>query len=90
MNGTVTRAIGKDLKVLAKLDEKTYEGGKNGDNHPFIWHHEFDGGKAFYTGGGHTDESYVDPLFTQHILGGIKSVMASSLKFGQAKTATIS
>ena len=78
--------IGTDLKVLGKLDEKTYEGGKNGDNHPFIWYHDFDGGKAFYTGGGHTDESYADPLFLQHILGGIKSVMATSLKFGQVKT----
>lgn len=80
------KSIQGDLKVLGKLDEKTYEGGKNGDNHPFIWHHDFQGGKAFYTGGGHTDESYSDPMFLQHILGGIKSVMASSLKFGQAKT----
>ncbi|MFD2936685.1 ThuA domain-containing protein [Spirosoma flavum] len=80
------KSIAKDIKVLGKLDEKTYEGGKNGDNHPFIWHHDFDGGKSFYTGGGHTDESYVDPLFLQHILGGIKSVMATSLKFGQVKT----
>ncbi|GAB3704257.1 hypothetical protein GCM10027592_35390 [Spirosoma flavus] len=80
------KSIQTDLKVLGKLDEKTYEGGKNGDNHPFIWHHEVDGGKAFYTGGGHTDESYTDAMFLQHILGGIKSVMATSLKFGQATT----
>ena len=80
------KSIAKDMKVLGKLDEKTYEGGKNGDDHPFIWHREFDGGKSFYTGGGHTDESYSDALFLQHILGGIKSVMATSLKFGQAKT----
>lgn len=80
------KSIQPDLKVLGKLDEKTYEGGKNGDNHPFIWHHDFQGGKAFYTGGGHTDESYSDPLFLQHLLGGIKSVMATQLKFGQAIT----
>lgn len=80
------KSIAKDLKVLGKLDEKTYEGGKNGDDHPFIWYHDFEGGKAFYTGAGHTDESYSDPLFLGHILGGIKSVMATSLKFGQAKT----
>lgn len=80
------KSIAKDIKVLASLDESTYEGGKNGDNHPFIWYRDFDGGKSFYTGGGHTDESYVEPLFLQHILGGIKSVMASQLKFGQVKT----
>ena len=80
------KSISPDIKVLGKLDEKTYEGGKNGDNHPFIWYHDFDGGKAFYTGAGHTDESYSDQMFLAHILGGIKSVMATSLKFSQAKT----
>ena len=80
------KSIIPEMKVLGKLDEKTYEGGRNGDNHPFIWHRDFEGGKSFYTGAGHTDESYSDPLFLQHILGGIKSVMATSLKFGQAKT----
>jgi cytochrome c len=64
--------INPDLKVLAKLDEKTYEGGENGDNHPIIWYHEYDGGRAFYTGGGHTNESFEDPVFLQHLLGGIK------------------
>jgi cytochrome c len=78
--------IVKDIKVLAKLDESTYQGGANGDNHPFIWYRDFDGGKSFYTGGGHTDESYVEPLFVQHLLAGIKSVMATQLKFSQAKT----
>ncbi|WP_020606666.1 ThuA domain-containing protein [Spirosoma spitsbergense] len=80
------KSISPEIKVLGKLDEKTYEGGKNGDNHPFIWYHDFDGGKAFYTGAGHTDESYSDQMFLAHILGGIKSVMATNLKFGQAKT----
>ena len=65
------------IKVLASLDESTYEGGVNGDNHPIAWYHEYDGGKAFYTGMGHTKESYEDPMYLKHILGGIQSVMAS-------------
>ena len=36
------------------------------------WYHEFDGGRAFYTELGHTDESYTDPAFLTHLLGGIK------------------
>ncbi|QCR22948.1 ThuA domain-containing protein [Pontibacter sp. SGAir0037] len=64
-----------DVKVLAKLDEKSYKGGENGDNHPIAWYHEFDGGRAFYTGLGHTTESYSEPLFLQHIWGGIEYVM---------------
>jgi len=64
-----------DLHVLCKLDETSYEGGKNGKNHPFIWYHDVDGGRAFYTGAGHTEESYTEPLFLQHILGGVKYAM---------------
>ncbi len=60
-----------DVNVLMKLDESSYEGGANGDNHPIAWYHEFDGGKAFYTGLGHTKEAYDDPTFRKHILGGL-------------------
>jgi len=66
-----------DLHVLIKIDEKTYDPAKNrmGDNHPMAWYHEYDGGRAFYTELGHTDESYADPLYLQHLLGGIKYAM---------------
>jgi type 1 glutamine amidotransferase len=64
--------IGDDLHVLIKIDEKSYTGGENGDNHPMSWYHEFDGGRAFYTELGHTDESYADPLYLKHLLGGIQ------------------
>ena len=64
--------INPDIKVIMKLDESSYEGGENGEDHPIAWYHEFDGGRSFYTGLGHTDESYDDPLFRAHLLGGIK------------------
>lgn len=67
--------INPDIKVLATLDEASYSGGTNGKNHPIAWYHEFDGGRAFYTGGGHTVESYSEQLFLKHILGGIKYAM---------------
>ncbi|MEM6895513.1 MAG: ThuA domain-containing protein [Bacteroidota bacterium] len=59
------------MKVLLNLDETSYEGGTNGKNHPIAWYHEFDGGRSFYTGGGHTNESFDEPAFQQHLLGGI-------------------
>jgi cytochrome c len=65
------KSLNEDVTVLATLDESTYKGGKNGDHHPIAWYHEFDGGRAFYTGGGHTDKSYSEPEFMQHLLGGI-------------------
>jgi type 1 glutamine amidotransferase len=64
--------IADDLHVLIKIDEKSYTGGENGDNHPMAWYHSFDGGRAFYTALGHTDASYADPLYLKHLLGGIK------------------
>ena len=61
-----------DVKVILKIDETSYEGGKNGDNHPMAWYHAYDGGRAFYTELGHTDETFIEPAFLQHLLGGIQ------------------
>ena len=69
-----------EVHVLAVLDEKSYHGGTQGVDHPIAWCHEFDGGRAWYTGGGHTEESYSEPLFLKHILGGIE--YAAGLKPG--------
>lgn len=66
------RNINPDIKVLAYLDEKSYKGGKNGEKHPFIWCHEFEGGRAFYTGGGHREDNFDEVLFRKHLLGAIK------------------
>ena len=60
------------VHVLATLDEGSYDGGNHGFDHPIAWCHDYDGGRSWYTGGGHTRESYGEPLFMQHILGGIE------------------
>jgi type 1 glutamine amidotransferase len=60
------------LNILMALDETSYKGGKMGKFHPIAWFQEFDGGRTFYTGLGHTDESYDSILFQKHIVGGIK------------------
>ena len=80
--------LNKDVKVLITIDEKTYEGGKNGDNHPMAWYHDYDGGRAFYTGLGHTDESWVEDNFLKHLLGGIQFAIGKNQKldYGNAKT----
>lgn len=63
------------IKVLMTLEESSYSGGTNGSFHPIAWCHEWNGGRAFYTGLGHTDASYTDPLFLQHLWGGITYAM---------------
>jgi cytochrome c len=79
------------VKVLISIDEKSYQGGENGDNHPMAWYHEFDGGRAFYTELGHTNESFADPLYLKHILGGIKYAIGKGVKpdYSKAKTQNV-
>jgi type 1 glutamine amidotransferase len=60
-----------DVTVLLRIDESSYNGGTMGENHPMAWCHAYDGGRAWYTALGHTKESYSDPLFLQHVWGGI-------------------
>ncbi|MFF8970731.1 ThuA domain-containing protein [Streptomyces sp. NPDC014995] len=57
--------------VLASLDESSYTGGTMDGDHPIAWCQNYQGGRAFYTGGGHTKESYADPVFRTHLVGGI-------------------
>lgn len=61
--------------VLLRLDTDSYEGSEHPGNHPIAWYHEFDGGRAFYTGSGHTIESFSEPYFLEHLLGGIQYAM---------------
>jgi cytochrome c len=61
------------VHVLASLDESSYTGGNMGPEHPITWCQDYDGGRAWYTGMGHTIESYADPTFRKQLLGGIKT-----------------
>ncbi|MGB3145950.1 MAG: ThuA domain-containing protein, partial [Maribacter sp.] len=80
--------INTDVNVLMTLDESSYEGGENGANHPIAWYNDFDGGRAFYTGAGHTDESFSEDLFLKHLLGGINYAIGDNLKLDYANAST--
>jgi type 1 glutamine amidotransferase len=58
-------------RVLIRLDESSYQGATMGADHPLAWCAEVAGGRSFYTGAGHTSESYKEPAFRTHLLGGI-------------------
>jgi len=79
------KKINPDVNVLMTVDESTYEGGANGDFHPIAWYHDFDGGRAFYTGAGHTDESFLEEDFLKHILGGIQYAIGENLNLDYSK-----
>jgi len=60
--------------VLATIDESTYKGGTVGDDHPIAWCKPMGKGLMWYTAMGHTEESFREPLFLKHVLGGIQFV----------------
>lgn len=80
--------VNTDTKVLLKVDEKSYKGGTMGDDHRISWYHEYDGGRAWYTELGHTEESYTEPVYLKHILGGIQYAIGKNrvLDYANAKT----
>lgn len=83
------KAISKKLHVLINLDETSYKGGKNGAEHPIAWYQNFENGRSFYTGLGHTNESYSDPLFLGHILGGIQYAIGDNKPLDYSKCTSL-
>ncbi|HPF40844.1 MAG TPA: ThuA domain-containing protein [Phycisphaerae bacterium] len=59
-------------RELLALDTSTFEGSTMASHHPICWCHAFDGGRAIYTAGGHTSESYAEPAFREHLRGAIR------------------
>ncbi|MBD9469655.1 ThuA domain-containing protein [Pseudoxanthomonas sp. PXM01] len=60
------------VRVIATVDEREYEGGQMGDDHPIAWCHAFDGGRSWYTGWGHEAAVYADANVVAHLLGGLR------------------
>lgn len=63
--------ISPKINVVLTIDESTYTGGKNGEGHPMSWYQEYDGGRSFYTAMGHTDETFSETVFLDHLWQGI-------------------
>ncbi len=55
-----------------------------GPEHPISWCHDYDGGRAWYTGAGHTLESYREDLFLDPLPGSIKATGTYELACGAA------
>ncbi|MDO3387903.1 ThuA domain-containing protein [Gilvimarinus sp. SDUM040013] len=70
------KSLSDRRKDLLTVDERSYPGGKHGDYHPIAWYNNFDGGRSFYTGLGHTAETFSHPVFLQHLKGGLQYAVA--------------
>jgi type 1 glutamine amidotransferase len=66
------RARPQGVQVLASLDESTYSGGTMGADHPIAWTARVGRGRSFYTGLGHPDAIYADPVFRRLLAAGLR------------------
>ncbi|MBS1597924.1 MAG: ThuA domain-containing protein [Bacteroidetes bacterium] len=82
------KKLNPDVKVLLTIDEKSYQGGHKMGNHPMAWYHDYDGGRAFYTALGHTEESYTEENYLKHLLAGIQYAIGDNneLDYTKAKS----
>jgi type 1 glutamine amidotransferase len=59
-------------QVLLAVDETSYDPGAGAmGDHPIAWCRFVDKGRAWYTNMGHRNETYDDPAFARHLVGGI-------------------
>ncbi len=93
VNGNTTVADysprARQVKVLATVDESTYDeqdGNTIDDDHPVAWCSNFDGGISWYTAMGHTQASFTDAQFRQHLLGGLRTAAGVAGDCGPART----
>jgi type 1 glutamine amidotransferase len=73
------RNLQPGLTVLLDIDESSYK--TRAENpapgpRPIAWFRSFEGGRSFYTALGHTLESWLEPLFLEHVWGGILAAAA--------------
>ncbi|TDQ15122.1 glucose/arabinose dehydrogenase [Algoriphagus boseongensis] len=82
------KKVNPNTKKLLMLDESSYQGGLDMGEHPIAWYHDFDGGRAWYTGGGHTKESFEEADFLKHLLAGILYAIGDNnqLDYSKAKS----
>ena len=75
-----------NVNVVANLRERSYVDkgtGANGWEHPISWCRDYDGGRSFYTGMGHTPESFGEANLRQHLKGAVQ--WAAGLVRGNCK-----
>ncbi|RSM58270.1 cytochrome C [Actinoplanes sp. ATCC 53533] len=62
------------VHTVAQVEERFYNPGQgaNGPFHPVSWCRDYEGGRSFYTGMGHTEGSYGESAFRGHLAGALR------------------
>lgn len=74
------RDFQEGLTVLLNVDENTYKRPEEepaAQPRPIAWARDFDGGRMFYTALGHTEGSFAEPDFLNHVWGGLEWVLSA-------------
>ncbi|SMO32008.1 ThuA domain-containing protein [Fodinibius sediminis] len=82
------KEFNEEVNVLLTIDEESYQGGADMGYHPMAWYHDYDGGRAFYTGLGHTRESFTEDRYLEHVLAGIQYAIGENRKLDYDKATT--
>jgi type 1 glutamine amidotransferase len=61
------------VHILTTVDDSSYTGSTMGADHPTTWCQNYDGGRSWYTGMGHTIASFTEANFLHLLLGGIQT-----------------
>ena len=64
--------------VVATVDERSYEGGRMGHDHPIAWCRSIGDGRSFFTAGGYSESAYADTSFLEHLAGALDWVSGRS------------
>lgn len=77
------------INVLVAIDQSSYDGSTHEEVHPMAWYHDYDGGRSFFTGFGHSEASFADSTILDHLLGGIQYAIGDNLKLDYRKASTL-
>lgn len=65
-------AVSPGRRPLVEIDRESYEGSNASGREPIVWTNDGAGGRVFYIGLGHTDESYAAPVMRALIVQGLR------------------
>ena len=75
LNPDIHVLLSADMTTIEDEGKDEYPGETFGQLFPLAWCHEFEGGRQFYTALGHDPWFYEDPLFVEHLRGGLLWVL---------------
>ena len=69
--------VSPSRRPLVEIDRASYDGSSASGREPIVWTNDVAGGRAFYIGLGHTDESYASPIMRAFIVQGLRHAVGS-------------